>query len=650
MTNNHYPALRALVFLAVLIATPIILYWPGLSGDFLLDDFSNLENLEYRGDGIQSWDDARFFIFEGVSSPLGRPVAVASFLLDAQSWPAPAEPFKYTNIMIHTLSSVILFAALLKLFQVLERENRETLLAAMLGALIWAIHPFQTSTVLYVIQRMTEMSALFAFAGLWCYLHGRLIVNSQVKQGYAWMTIAVVICGALSVLSKENGILLPSLLLVLECTLLNQIARPPYWRAWAAVMLVVPSVVVLSYLGKTVINYDTAFNNREYTLYERLLTQSRILMDYIGNFFLPTNTPMLFHDDLALSKGLLSPYTTLLSTATILALISAAILFRKKHPFACFAVLWFFVAHALESTVLSLELYYEHRNYLPYAGLAIAAGYYAVVFIQRFQIKAVLASSAILVALCATTWQYTTLWGDNFKLLTQWHKEHPTSVRTAIKHGMNLMIQDRYAEASALTNEMVKYNPLNVTAHVFRATVLCVNGELKENDYYTLANLAANHFYDSAAFSRFKHLHELVRDGYCTQISKKGMINLIDKLLANPYTQYRGKMSTMGYYLMKSEYYSQEKMLKPTIQALDLAYEANPIIDIQLKKASILIATGFLDEAEKAALKAQALDAQRGRFVPTRQHEIDNALYMISNARKLMQKLKMRQHTQTKTP
>ena len=73
----------------------------------------------------------------------------------------------------------------------------------------------------------------------------------------------------------------------------------------------------------------------------------------------------LHHDDFVISKTLLSPWTTLPAIAGLLALAVGALVLRKKHPLITFGIVFFFVAHALESTIIPLEIAFEHRNYLP---------------------------------------------------------------------------------------------------------------------------------------------------------------------------------------------------------------------------------------------------------------------------------------------
>lgn len=641
MPENRQLTIQALIFLFILVAAPIALYAPGIGGEFLLDDKSNLENLGNTNNGVDSWEDARTFIFSGVSSSLGRPVALASFLIDAQDWPAQPEQFKHTNILIHTLSTIFLFAALLKLSQLIGREGTQGITLAALGALLWSIHPFQISTVLYVIQRMTELSTLFVFLGLWSYLHGRIKVKTNAGAGYTWMTVAIVVCGPLAILSKENGILLPLLIAIIEFTLLSQVARPKHWRYWAIPLLGIPVLVIFAFLIKSAFN-DAQFANRDFTMIERVMTQWRILISYLFSFLFPIDTPSLFRDDFPVSKGLFSPISTILSALIIFSSITIAFIFRKKHAVASFAILWFFCAHLLESTVLSLELYYEHRNYLPFAGPAIAFAYYGCLLIEQHKQKAMLGIGLLLCTLAATTWNYSATWGDDRKLQKTWYEENPNSVRTTIRYAMNELKELDYESALAATGRTVERYPENVTARIFHTTVLCVANQLTEEDYQRLAYMAANNFYDSAAFSRFQHLHELVRDRYCVQVSQRGMLNLINKFIDNPYTPARGNGVMMGYHLMKSEIYSTKKALEPTLRELDLAFEATPSIDILLKKAQILTVTHNFDRAEKTLSVAKLVDKTRDRLIPSRMDEINMAQKFIDAGRKAIQRKQLR--------
>ncbi|MCO6442370.1 MAG: hypothetical protein J5I81_15135, partial [Nitrococcus mobilis] len=97
------PTLRPALALLALLTGAWLLYRRGLSGAFLFDDWSNLALLGDQGT-IDSLTKIISYLLSGFAGPSGRPVALASFLLDANTWPAAAEPFKQTNVLLHLLN------------------------------------------------------------------------------------------------------------------------------------------------------------------------------------------------------------------------------------------------------------------------------------------------------------------------------------------------------------------------------------------------------------------------------------------------------------------------------------------------------------------------------------------------------------------
>src|SRR4051812_47750030 len=173
----------------------------GLPGGFQLDDYPNLAALELveRGAGF-----ARFYVFESPTGFPGRPLSNLSFLLQYRSWPGHPEAFKAVNIALHLANGALLYWVFARTARLAGRPDA-ALLAAMAAAL-WLVHPLQISTVLYVVQRMTELAALLSLAAIAAYLRGReLGAAGRTRAGFAWMSAAVAIGAPLAVLAKENG-------------------------------------------------------------------------------------------------------------------------------------------------------------------------------------------------------------------------------------------------------------------------------------------------------------------------------------------------------------------------------------------------------------------------------------------------------------
>ncbi len=96
-------------------------------------------------------------------------------------------------------------------------------------------------------------------------------------------------------------------------------------------------------------------------------------MMYLGQILLPLPSHMPFnYDQLTISRTLIEPLTTLPALLAVIALLAWAGLWRTRRPvFAC-GVLLFFAGHLLTSTIIPVEMAFEHRNHLPLIGVLLA--------------------------------------------------------------------------------------------------------------------------------------------------------------------------------------------------------------------------------------------------------------------------------------
>ena len=241
--------LIAIAWLAVM-AIAVLAYLPGLAGPFLFDDFGSITPLGSHG-GVTDWYSFKAFVFGGNAGPTGRPISLLTFLIDANNWPADAWPFKRTNLVIHLLNGLVLGVLVRSILRILDFNENEVRWIALVSSALWILHPFLVSTTLYVVQRMAQLSTLFMFTGLAFYLYGRSFLAENPKKAYTGMSLAIGGFTLLAMLSKENGILLPLLVGVIEITVVaSQRHRlPGLNRLWAAAFIVLPAVVVGLYLG-----------------------------------------------------------------------------------------------------------------------------------------------------------------------------------------------------------------------------------------------------------------------------------------------------------------------------------------------------------------------------------------------------------------
>ncbi len=437
-----------LLLLAALVITTAS-YWPGLQGGFLFDDTINLEDLRNYG-GVTDWESFKSFTLGGWSGPSGRPLSLMSFLLNDNTWPSQAAWFKPTNLGFHLLCGLFLAWTTLLVLRFYGIEEGRAEWFAVFSASCWLLHPFLVSTTLYVIQRMAQLAALFVFAGMVGYLHGRQMLPKRPRAAYLWMAGSLTIGTLLAVLSKENGVLLPMLVGVIEFCAPNSGRTTRPMLGFRAVFIWLPTLIVIGYLASHINFSPELWPNRNFNQIERLLSEPRIVWDYLGNLYMPRIEGQgLYRDDFVISRDLLTPATTLPALLGLLGLFGVAILQRRRWPLFSLAVLFFLVGHLLESTLLGLELYFEHRNYLPAAFLFLPIASGLDILGQRTRMSIPMVLGLLIVSLLAfMTWKRAQLWADTERLELYWATTAINSPRAQNAVATYYMNQGLMAEAN----------------------------------------------------------------------------------------------------------------------------------------------------------------------------------------------------------
>lgn len=428
--------LQRCLLVAVLSLT-LGIYWIGLNGPLLFDDTQNLAPINAWLQGRLGWESV---VFDNSSGLFGRYVAMASFLANAAIFGDGIWGFKFVNLLLHLFNGVVIFALLSGVQRRIAtgRPEQAADFLPVLAASIWLVHPLLVSTVLYVVQRMAILSTTFSLITMLAYLHGRLALDAGDRRR-AWCLLAIVPITTLAAsLSKENGILAPALCGLIEWLVFQPVkeTRRSQWaRGWIGITLVLPAILAVVLTAVQNRYLVGGYANRPFSLAERLLTQSRVLWDYIGSILLPYGPKLgLYHDDYTVSAGILQPASTLFAILGLFGLAAIAWRLRILIPGFAFGVAVFFVGHALESTVFPLLMYFEHRNYLPAAGiiwavLSLASFGAAWLKPRMHNAKVVFAGAAtfLVLTLALATWARSGIWSSVPTLLAQDLTYHPNS-------------------------------------------------------------------------------------------------------------------------------------------------------------------------------------------------------------------------------
>lgn len=365
---------QELIVLGLICFLTGLIYWSGLSGDFFLDDYPHIANnisIKIQHLDIQSlWTAAN----STNSGPLGRPLALASFALNYYFNGLNPFYFKLTNLIIHLLTGTGIFF-LIRQIALRFIELKIASAIAFVTTTLWLIHPLNVSTVLYVVQRMTGLASMLTVWAMVAYCHGRQCLLDSKRSGWGWILLGFIV-GGIGLFAKETAVLMLGYLLVIEWLVFR--FKMPSQRQRHGLQLLYAIIVGLPLLWALTTHLfahgwiENAYIKRSFTLEERLLTEARVLWDYLYLTWLPNIRAMgLFYDGYQISRSLFDPIITFYAVVAHIMLIGVAIALRKRWPLLIFAVAWFYVGHSAESTILPLEIKYEHRNYLPMLGMLL---------------------------------------------------------------------------------------------------------------------------------------------------------------------------------------------------------------------------------------------------------------------------------------
>jgi protein O-mannosyl-transferase len=443
--------------MAVLAVGAILLavYWAGLHGSFFFDDGPSIllaKGVRLETLSVESIHEA---LVSGGAGPSGRPVAQLSFALNYYFSGFDPFVFKTTNLAIHLACGWLVFALTRRLLSAAQPQAKQKHLYIASGtvAALWLLHPIQLLPVLHAVQRMTSLSAFFLLAALLLHIHGR---EKAGRAGAALLMLAWGILWPLSFFSKETGALFPVFALAWELTVRRSVyGRLDHFARGFAALAGLFFVAGIAYaLSPRASWLWTGYNLRPFSLVERVLTEGRVLWFYLGLIVAPRLEALgLYHDDIAVSIDLFTPWTTLPALLGLAGLVWLAWRVRNRAPILAFGVAWFLIGHTLESTFLPLELAHEHRNYLPLFGIVLAAGWALIRALENAGTQKIIGIALACTALANCSF-VTALRADQFSNETKRTQieaqHHRTSARAQHEAGLTLAVLPEAAFPNAV--------------------------------------------------------------------------------------------------------------------------------------------------------------------------------------------------------
>ncbi|MFO1258463.1 MAG: hypothetical protein U1E78_08665 [Gammaproteobacteria bacterium] len=510
----------------------LLCYYPGLSGPFLLDDFQVILKSQFS---TFSWSEFLSISLGIESGPLSRPIALASFALNSLWFGNSPFYYKLINVFLHLLTGITLFAFLRKLFSMQQNRVYHESLIIWFIVVLWLFHPLHVSTVLYTVQRMTILSSLFMLLGLLCYLKGR---DDTASVRLPWIAACFLIFFPLSVLSKENGALLPLYVLTLELFCIQSKASRGLKWIWAA------GALLLAFgMGDVVLRlseFDNAYALNNFTPLSRFLTELSVLLFYVKLIVFPQLSEMgLNHDDFAVLS--LQAPGTWLNLLIFLFMIYFIIYFRKRSPVICFGLAWFLISHAIESTILPLELVFEHRNYLAMIGLIMIPVYFVfskLEYLKLFYRKLTIIAFALLtVNYAVLTSSRSEIWSSETLYYANALLNHPRSARAHLDWA-NLLLSHQYYDDGLLELEQAeKLAPHQSGATIQKLLVFCNQPTRPDTIYESALWAVKNQPFSSHALNALDLLTQNALKKQCDSISAIEIDRLLEAALSNPKLQ-----------------------------------------------------------------------------------------------------------------
>jgi protein O-mannosyl-transferase len=480
-------SLHKLILLAGFAITSLV-YWPGLHGAWLFDDNPNILD----NHGVQP-HDASFASLVGaaLSSPASdfkRPLASLSFAVNYLADGLNPFGWKLTNLVIHLLNGVLAFllARMLLLATGTTSGNGakrapETSRASMLAALVavgWMLLPINLTGVLYVVQRMESLANLFVLAGLLGYMHGRQRMLRHARGGFTLTIASLVVATGVGALAKETAVMLPLYAASIEWILLRARrtdgSEPRIDKrilGLFTITLVIPMIVGLIWLVPSVLN-PNQWATRDFTLGTRLLTEARIVPDYIVWTLLPTAHALSFyHDDVLISTDLFHPWTTVIGIAALLALLFCVFRFRRLQPMLSLGIALYLGCHLLTGTILPLELVYEHRNYFASFGLLLAVVPLLAAHTEwPMMLPRRVLLGGLLLLWAGETAMTSVAWSTPLSLAQELAARAPDSPRAQYELGRTYIIYSNYDPTSPFTP--LVYAPLEQAMRLPKSSIL----------------------------------------------------------------------------------------------------------------------------------------------------------------------------------
>jgi len=472
-----------LLLLLLMLAVVFLVYANTLQNPFVFDDFIAItKNKNIRLTSFSLW--------ELVGSPRQsiystRPVAMMSFALNYALH--QYEPFGYhlINIFIHLFSGIFLYyfikitckAVSLQTFKSVEKKPYGISFIAYAAAFLWLVNPVQTQSISYVVQRMNSMAAMFFILSMLLYAKSRLTLTKNRKRQ---LLAGCLLSAILAVGSKENAAVLPAFIFLYEWYFFRDLSVPWFKRRALFLGMVLLFICLLGFLflgGQPIEKMAAKYATKNFTIDQRLLTEARVMIYYLSLIVYPHPSRLNIDYNFPLSFSILNPVSTLFSFIVIGVMIWLAIRIARKNRIISFCIIWYFGNLIIESSIIPIDIIYEHRVYLPSMLIILAL---FILFYQNLRQKriAILVFFAVVPVWSFWTMERNKVWQDEAVLWADAAKKSPDKARPHINLADVLIARGKVSEAIRHGEIALRIDPDSAAAHINMGSALLSFGKI----------------------------------------------------------------------------------------------------------------------------------------------------------------------------
>lgn len=465
----------------LLIAAGVFVYANSLSGPFIFDDDSIEHNEHIR----QLWPPWRAMVAPPQSSLSARPITSLTFAVNYALGGLDVVGYHITNLAIHICAGLTLFGIIRRtLLHARFRRfcgNGESWLA-MVATLFWIVHPLQTESVTYLIQRTESLMGLFYLLTLYCLV--RAASGGHSKRWYAGSIVACV----LGMGCKEVMATAPLVVLLYDRTFLSNSLRRAFRIRWMYYGALAASWLWLGWLATTDPRSDSAgFSLAHVGPLDYAQSQFGVVARYLKLAVWPDALCLYYDLPVVRNAGDIVPYAILVG-----GLLVASVWAARRRSAMGFLGASFFLALAPTSSFIPItDLAFEHRMYLPLAALCIVfvvAGHRVLPSIHGGIVSAArrrttircLSVIAIAALLGVRTMQRNHDYRSAVSIWSTVVSQRPGVWRAHYNLGCALAAEDRRAESIPHYRRALQLNPYYVDAYINMCIALESQGRFAE--------------------------------------------------------------------------------------------------------------------------------------------------------------------------